>query len=87
MVEMEEFIRRFLQHVLPKGFVEVRCYGFLSSGLRDRLAALRQQFDCPAADQPPASEVDGGDGQNGDGSLRCDTDEIFVGWILTKGRL
>jgi len=23
----------------------------------------------------------------GDGSLRCDTDEIFVGWILTKGRL
>ena len=28
----EEFIRRFLQHVLPKGFVKVRYYGFLSSG-------------------------------------------------------
>jgi hypothetical protein len=30
----EEFIRRFLQHVLPKGFVKVRYYGFLSSGCR-----------------------------------------------------
>ena len=26
----EEFIRRFLQHVLPKGFVKMRYYGFLS---------------------------------------------------------
>ena len=25
-----EFIRRFLQHVLPKGFMKVRYYGFLS---------------------------------------------------------
>jgi len=25
-----EFIRRFLQHVLPKGFVKVRYYGFLA---------------------------------------------------------
>jgi len=33
-----------------------------------------------------ASNAEGGD-QFGDGSLRCDTDEIFVGWILTKGRL
>ena len=28
----EEFIRRFLQHVLPKGFVKVRYYGFLARG-------------------------------------------------------
>lgn len=40
----EEFIRRFLQHVLPKGFVKVRYYGFLASGCRPRLAALRQQL-------------------------------------------
>jgi hypothetical protein len=33
----EEFIRRFLQHVLPKGFVKVRYYGFFSPGLRHRL--------------------------------------------------
>jgi hypothetical protein len=24
-----EFIRRFLQHVLPSGFMKIRCYGFL----------------------------------------------------------
>ena len=40
----EEFIRRFLQHVLPRGFVKVRYYGFLGSGLRARLAAVHQQL-------------------------------------------
>ena len=25
-----EFMRRFLQHVLPRGFMKVRYYGFLS---------------------------------------------------------
>jgi len=41
----EEFIRRFLQHILPKGFVKVRYYGFLSAGCRRQLAAIRQQLD------------------------------------------
>ena len=51
-----EFIRRFLQHVLPKGFVKVRYYGFLSSGCRHRLAAIRQQVDSPPAAQSLAPE-------------------------------
>jgi hypothetical protein len=49
----EEFIRRFLQHVLPKGFVKVRYYGFLASGCRQRLASIRQQLDNPPAGQSP----------------------------------
>ncbi len=40
----EEFIRRFLQHILPKGLVKVRYYGFFSSGSRSHLAAIRQQL-------------------------------------------
>jgi ATP/maltotriose-dependent transcriptional regulator MalT len=44
-VSAEEFIRRFLQHVLPKGFVKVRYYGFFSSGLHTRLAALRAKLN------------------------------------------
>jgi hypothetical protein len=36
-VPVLEFIRRFLQHVLPKGFVKVRYYGLFSSGQRARL--------------------------------------------------
>ena len=43
-VTATEFIRRFLQHVLPKGFVKVRYYGFFASGLRRRLQLIRQQF-------------------------------------------
>ena len=39
---VQEFIHRFLQPVLPKGFVKVRYYGFLSAGQRAQLAALRQ---------------------------------------------
>jgi len=38
----EEFIRRFLQHVLPKGFQKVRYYGLFSSGQRVRLTQARQ---------------------------------------------
>ena len=41
----DEFIRRFLQHVLPKGFVKVRYYGFFGSASRPHLIALRQQLD------------------------------------------
>jgi hypothetical protein len=44
-----EFIRRFLQHVLPKGFVKVRYYGFFAPGLRGRLKTIRQQLPLPPA--------------------------------------
>jgi hypothetical protein len=60
----EEFIRRFLQHVLPKGFVKVRYYGFLSSGCRQRLAAIRQQLDSPPADPSPALDKTDADPQS-----------------------
>jgi uncharacterized protein (DUF983 family) len=48
----EAFIHRFLQHVLPKGFVKVRYFGFFAPGCRKRLAALRQQLEqaCPDPD-------------------------------------
>ena len=36
-----EFIRRFLQHVLPKGFVKVRYYGLFAPGQRSRLQQAR----------------------------------------------
>jgi hypothetical protein len=37
----EEFLRRFLQHVLPKGFVKVRYYGLFSPSLRHQLPVIR----------------------------------------------
>jgi hypothetical protein len=41
----EAFIHRFLQHVLPKGFVKVRYFGLFAPGCRKRLAVVRQQLE------------------------------------------
>ncbi len=38
----EEFLHRFLQHVLPRGFTRVRHYGWLSPAARERYARVRQ---------------------------------------------
>jgi len=46
----EEFIRRFLQHVLPKGFVKVRYYGLFAPGQRHRLSQARRLL---VAQSPP----------------------------------
>jgi hypothetical protein len=39
-----EFIRRFLMHVLPKGFQRIRHYGFLANCCRGRKLALCRQL-------------------------------------------
>lgn len=48
----EEFMHRFLQHVLPKGFVKVRYYGFFTARQRTRLVSLRQQLNQSTASTP-----------------------------------
>jgi hypothetical protein len=40
-VDASEFIRRFLQHVLPSGFPKVRHYGFLSPNSRQSIELVR----------------------------------------------
>jgi hypothetical protein len=40
-LSVEDFIHRFLQHVLPRGFVKVRYFGFFGSSQRLLLSALR----------------------------------------------
>jgi hypothetical protein len=35
-----EFLRRFVQHVLPKGFVKIRHYGLLANAQREARLAL-----------------------------------------------
>jgi len=39
-LEAVEFIRRFLLHILPCGFVKIRHYGFLANGVRAGTLAL-----------------------------------------------
>jgi hypothetical protein len=54
----DSFIHRFLQHVLPKGFVKVRYFGFFSSGKRSVLGQVRhllaQLYPTPPQLIPPA---------------------------------
>ena len=47
-----QFIRRFLYHVLPKGFMRIRHYGFLANRAKKQaLARCRQQLN--ASEPPP----------------------------------
>jgi hypothetical protein len=54
---VHEFLRRFLLHVLPKGFVRIRHYGLLANRFRrQRIASCRERLDAQAPAPPPASE-------------------------------
>jgi len=49
-----EFLRRFLLHVLPLGFVRLRHYGMLANRHRAaRLTRARQLLGCPDVPRPP----------------------------------
>lgn len=48
----EEFMRRFLMHVLPKGFQRIRHYGFLANCCRGRKLALCRQLLRMPLDEP-----------------------------------
>lgn len=49
----EEFLRRFLLHVLPKGYRKIRHYGFLASRIKTiRIAQARKHFGLQPAERP-----------------------------------
>ena len=54
-----EFIRRFLQHVLPRGFMKIRYYGFMGAGCRipyaeiETMVRLAYAFDVPEVESSP----------------------------------
>ena len=58
---IEEFARRFLQHVLPCGFVRIRHYGLLANrGRRAKLAECRRLLAAAERNEPlPAAEEEG----------------------------
>jgi hypothetical protein len=56
-LDAEEFIRRFLLHVLPDGFQRIRYYGFLGNRYREEKLARCRQLLGMAPCEPPASEA------------------------------
>ena len=51
---LDEFLRRFLLHLLPKGFVRIRHFGFLAN--RRRTALLPLCYRLLDAEQPSQSK-------------------------------
>jgi predicted Zn-ribbon and HTH transcriptional regulator len=57
-LDAHEFIRRFLLHVIPKGFVRVRHFGFLANRSKSLLSKCRQLLDLnPALPKLPSKSV------------------------------
>jgi hypothetical protein len=51
-----DFLRRFIQHVLPDGFKKIRHYGLYASSARDELELARAELErlgAPAPTSPP----------------------------------
>lgn len=57
-LSLEEFTRRFALHILPKNFVKIRHYGFLSSTWKRRkLPALQAKLQVKPTQHKPKSKV------------------------------
>jgi hypothetical protein len=56
-LEAVEFIRRFLLHILPGGFVKIRHFGFLANRNRSQALALCRQHLQSALSNHPTPEV------------------------------
>ena len=80
----EELIRRFLLHVLPRGFMRVRHFGFLANRCRaERLKAIRLAIKQHAADESPAAEEAAEESRfDGYPCPKC-----RVGWLRIIGEL
>ncbi len=56
-LDADEFMRRFLLHVLPSGFHRIRHYGLLANGgRRTHLARVRELLAEPASTVPSEPE-------------------------------
>jgi hypothetical protein len=53
----EEFLRRYLQHVLPDGFHKVRYFGLWSPANRKKLKEVQQQLASKQRQEEPAEPV------------------------------
>ena len=66
----DEFMRRFLLHVLPSGFHRIRHYGLIANTTRkDNLARARELLMCKETDAPADAETNGADTADGSDDL------------------
>ncbi len=78
----EEFLRRFLQHVLPKGFVKVRYYGLFSPSCRHLLPLIRLWLDTSEQEETGDREPnDGTDEVDAQRQVPCPTCGHVMQWV------
>ncbi len=86
-VRAEEFIRRFLQHVLPERFVKVRYYGLLSPSNRRLLKRARELLGATVIERGPASrDQEANERVDAQRCPQCGGELILVGRLGRHGR-
>ena len=90
-LEADEFIRRFLLHVLPQGFHRIRQYGLLSNRRRSGdLATCRELLGAPMLHEPASQERDAKTsckrvtGVDLDRCPACDTGQMRVVQVIAR---
>ncbi len=68
-LSLDEFLCRFLLHILPKGFVRIRNFGFLAN--RKRATLLPLCFQLLGSEQPPQDEQHASSTENCPDLWRC----------------
>lgn len=71
-----EFLRRWLSHVLPKGFVRVRHYGFLANCCRRKKVKLIREYQAQERSAPSETE-----------KTVCEVKKIWMCTKCKKGRM
>jgi hypothetical protein len=57
-LDAHEFIRRFLLHILPSGFMKIRHFGFLANTCKqENLKCIHEQLGVPHQDSLPVQET------------------------------
>lgn len=84
-LKADEFLRRFLLHLLPKGFVRIRNFGYLAN--RHRATLLPLCFHClGSAPDPPTDQVQSPDTSGLWKCPRCGGPMIVILWVSPLGR-
>src|SRR5438876_8374310 len=79
-LDADEFIRRFLIHVLPDGFHRIRHYGLFANGGRaENIARARQLLNVPAPQNAPSYADSTGNGEPQAPSPPC---PCCVRWMI-----
>ena len=80
----EEFLRRWVQHVLPRGFVKIRHYGLLANrGRTERLALCRAVLAVWTVVQIVVGVLGSGQATGG-GPRRCPACGAEQWWVVAE---